>query len=319
MPVKNAAPFLSECIQSIIDQTESYWELIAVDDGSIDSSHAIFNDFAQKDQRIVVLKNNGSGIIDALRTAYGKSQGSLITRMDADDIMVSQKLEILKRHLLLSRTGHIAVGLVKYFSEVPLGNGYLKYENWLNGLTESGSNYQDIYKECVIPSPCWMVYRQNLEECDAFSPDIYPEDYDLCFRFYRNKLKVIPCNEVLHFWRDYPNRSSRTDDNYADNRFLELKVRWFLELDLNTEKTLIVWGAGTKGKRIAKLLQERNIDFRWVCNNPNKVGHEVYGVQMESTDWVNQSGKKQLIIAVANPTEQNKIKKRIKGEVFWFS
>ena len=318
MPVKNAAPFLNKCIQSIIDQTESHWDLIAIDDGSTDSSHAILSGFAQKDERIVVLKNNGSGIIDALRTAYSKSQGSLITRMDADDIMAPQKLEILKHHLLDFGEGHIAVGMVKYFSEIQLGNGYLKYENWLNSLTQDANNFNDIYKECVIPSPCWMVYRKDLYKCDAFNPNVYPEDYDLCFRFYREKLMPIPCNQVLHFWRDHPERSSRNDDHYANNQFLELKVKWFLELDFNPEKPLVVWGAGSKGKTIAKLLKRYEIDFRWICNNPNKIGKHVYGIQLESTEITENQNELQVIVAVANPDEQNKIGKAIDTEAFWF-
>lgn len=318
MPVKNAEPFLTECIQSIINQTETNWELLAVDDGSSDSSYQTLLQFSKADSKITVLKNTGSGIIDALRLAYSQSKGELITRMDADDKMAPEKLETLKRNLKNSEKGSLAVGQVKYFSESELGDGYKRYESWLNGLTESGANYQDIYKECVIPSPCWMTHKNDLENCGAFNPETYPEDYDLCFRFYRKKLKVIPCKEVLHYWRDHENRSSRTDDNYADNRFLELKVNWFLELDHDPSKTLVLWGAGAKGKSIAKLLRAKNVPFRWACNNPNKIGHAIYGIQMESTEFVLNAERIQVIVAVANPEEQIEIRESLKSETFWF-
>ncbi len=318
MPIKNAGPFLNECLDSILDQTETNWELLAVDDGSTDPSFETLSNYAAKDTRIQVYQNNGMGIIDALRLAYAKSSGQFITRMDADDKMASTKLEILKSNLTKSGKNHVAVGQVKYFSEVGIGDGYKRYEKWLNELTESGSNYNDLYKECVIPSPCWMVHREDLENCDAFNPDTYPEDYDLCFRFYREKLKPIPCKEVLHFWRDHPERSSRTDDNYADNRFLELKVKWFLELDFNSQKTLVLWGAGAKGKTIAKLLQEREIAFQWVCNNPKKIGKHVYGVQLKSTELAETTSQQQVIVAVANPTEQNEIRQFIRSVAIWF-
>ena len=153
MPVKNAEPFLNDCIESILSQTDENWELLAVDDGSSDNSYQTLKSYADKDSRIQALRNSGSGIISALRLAYENSSGNLITRMDADDKMDSQKLEILKRNLNSSGKGHIAIGLVKYFSETTLGDGYLKYESWLNDLTSVGANYSDIYKECVIPSP----------------------------------------------------------------------------------------------------------------------------------------------------------------------
>jgi len=57
-------------------------------------------------------------------------------------------------------------------------------------LTAKGNNFQEIYKECVIPSPCWMIYRTDMDKCQAFLPNRYPEDYDLCFRFYENGMRT---------------------------------------------------------------------------------------------------------------------------------
>ena len=318
MPVKNAEPFLYHCLDSIIAQSETNWELIAVDDGSSDSSYETLIQFSKNDPRITVLKNDGSGIIDALRLAYSKSTGNFITRMDADDKMAPNKLESLKRNLKSFGNGHIAIGQVKYFSESQLGDGYKRYETWLNNLTQTGTNYADIYRECVIPSPCWMVLREDLDRCGAFHADVYPEDYDLCFRFYNQQLTVVPSSEVLHHWRDHAKRSSRTDDNYADNRFLELKVKWFLEIDHDTNKQLVVWGAGRKGKLIAKLLADSNVPFKWVCNNPNKIGKEIYGTNLEDTESINANTNCQLIIAVANPEEQAQIRSSMIQEAFWF-
>ena len=124
--------------------------------------------------------------------------------------------------------GHVAIGKVRYFSETGIANGYKRYEKWLNSLTIKGTNFDEIYKECVIPSPCWMVYREDLDRCKAFSSNVYPEDYDLAFRFYMQGLKPIKCNEILHYWRDYPSRTSRTDNHYSDNTFLDIKSNYFL-------------------------------------------------------------------------------------------
>lgn len=317
MPVRNAEPFLNECLESICNQTATNWELLAVDDGSRDKSRSILEDFAQKDSRVSVFKNDGLGIIDALRSAYSKSTGNLISRMDADDRMASSKLETLKRNLISSGTGNIAIGAVKYFSETTLGDGYKKYEEWLNSITAKGSNYSEIYKECVIPSPCWMVFREDLETCGAFNSNTYPEDYDLCFRFYQKQLKPIPCTEVLHFWRDHPSRSSRNDSNYADNRFLELKLNWFLKLDHNPNKPFVIWGAGSKGKTVAKFLSEKRVPFHWVCNNQKKIGHNIYGVTMESPSaFLNTDA--QFIVTVANPEEQQEIRDQVSESAYFF-
>jgi len=311
MPVKNTALYLKECLNSIINQTETNWELLAVNDHSTDGTFEILEQFAQQDKRIQIFNNNGSGIIDALRLAYSKSKGHYITRMDADDVMPKNKLTALKSLLLKNGNGFVATGLIKYFADYPIGNGYQKYQDWLNSLTTNGTNFSEIYKECVIPSPCWMVSRQDFEKCDAFRPNRYPEDYDLAFRFYKNNLKVIPCNQILHHWRDYDHRTSRTDDNYANNTFLDIKLHYFLSLDYQEEKTIVLWGAGKKGKYIAKQLTKQNIPFQWVCNNPKKIGKHIYNTVLASEETITNLTNLQVIITVANPTEQADIKVKL--------
>lgn len=306
MPVKNAGAYLVACINSIIKQTEGNWQLVAINDHSTDDSLAYLLEHAKKDKRIEVYNNAGNGIIDALRLAYAKSKGDLITRMDADDIMAADKLTLLKQALLNNGAGYVAVGAVEYFSEKTLGNGYLKYANWLNELTQHHQNFSELYKECVVPSPCWMVYKTDLDACGAFDADVYPEDYDLCFRFYAQKLRIVGMSKVIHYWRDYPNRTSRTDEKYADNRFLDLKLHYFLKLDYRHTQNLTLWGAGDKGKYLARQLLELNVDFKWLCNNSKKIGHCIYGkiiVGLEDAD-ISQA---QYIIAVAQKNANNEI------------
>lgn len=308
MPVKNTAPFLAECLLSIINQTEKNWELIAVNDHSTDDSKKILNAFSVTDNRIKVIDNNGNGIIDALKQGYSESNGMFITRMDSDDKMVSTRLENQKNQLLEFGENNIALGLVTYFAAVPIGDGYKKYENWLNELTKNGSNFSDIYKECVIASPCWMVYRTDFEACGGFNSTIYPEDYDLVFRFYKNKLNCIPTDKMLHYWRDYPERTSRNDANYADSSFINIKINHFLEIDYNSSKKIILWGAGKKGKRIAQHLIEKNISFDWICDNPKKIGKHIYNQLMLDYKTVDDYKSHQSIITVANAEFQSEIK-----------
>ena len=228
--------------------------------------------------------------------------------MDSDDIMTNDKLESMVNDLLRTGEGFIALGLVKYFSESGIGDGFRKYEEWLNGLTQKGTNFTALYKECVIPSPSWMVHKSDLDKCHGFSPNQYPEDYDLVFRFFENGLKCIPTNKILHQWRDYPTRASRTDKNYADNTFMDLKIDYFLKLHRIKEKPLVVWGAGAKGKRIAQVLTNRSIPFHWVCDNPKKIGKEIYGTTLLAFNYIDELSNAQNIITVANPKAQEGIK-----------
>ena len=308
VPCKNTQLFLNECLDSIISQTYTHWELLIIDDNSTDNSYNLVNDYAKKDNRIKLFKNEGSGIINALKLAFSKSKGDYITRMDSDDIMPDIKLKTLLNNLQLHGKKHIATGLVSYFSAEGISDGYRKYEQWLNSLTANGSNYTEIYKECVIPSPCWMIAREDFLAIDAFNPTRYPEDYDLTFRFYQANYNVISCNKVLHLWRDYGTRASRTDANYAENSFIDIKLHYFLKLDFDNSKPLVIWGAGNKGKTIAKKLKALNIKFEWICDNPKKIGKHIYDVEMKPFQYLETLAHFQTIVSVANKDEQANIR-----------
>ncbi len=308
MPFKNTAAFLPECLDSIVNQEFTQWELIAVDDHSTDASRDILEARAHRDPRIRVTENRGRGIIPALRTGWALTRGQLISRMDSDDRMAQGRLQAMTRQLLEKGPGHIALGLVKYFSARGISDGYARYERWLNGLTSRGRNFREIYKECVIPSPCWMVHREDLQACGAFAPDRYPEDYDLCFRFYEQGLKCLPSTRVMHYWRDYDHRTSRTSVHYAQNYFLELKLHYFLKLDRDPARPLALWGAGNKGKTLARGLLKQGHPFRWLCDNPKKIGRKIYGVPMEHYTTLQAMDRPQSVVTVANEKAQADIR-----------
>ncbi|MGB1247507.1 MAG: glycosyltransferase family 2 protein, partial [Chitinophagales bacterium] len=136
MPVYNADKYLEETLDSILVQDYTDWQLIAVNDNSTDKSDTILLKYAAKDRRIKVLLNPEKGIITALRLAYENASGEYITRMDADDIMPKYKLDEMLRILQKNGSGIVATGKVKYFSETTLGDGYKRYEQWLNSLVD---------------------------------------------------------------------------------------------------------------------------------------------------------------------------------------
>ena len=308
IPFKNTEKYLEDCLNSILNQTYKNWQAILVDDNSIDKSLNIVKDFSKSDSRIIVLKNNGNGIIEALKTAYKKADGEFITRMDSDDLMTTNKIKCMASDLKFKGPGHIALGLVHYFSESGIKEGYKRYQDWLNSLISKGTSFNDIYKECVIPSPCWMLYRSDFDKTNGFNSSTYPEDYDLAFRFYENGFRCIPSNKVLHLWRDYPLRTSRTSVNYKENSFLKLKIDYFLKLSYNPLKTLVLWGAGKKGKKTASLLISAKTPFVWICNNPNKIGVKIYDVILKPWQKLNTISNYQSIITIANENSQTTIK-----------
>ena len=195
-----------------------------------------------------------------------------------------------------------------------LNDGYKRYEEWLNALTDHENHFSEIYKECVIPSPCWMMHRKDFEAIGAFKSTQYPEDYDLCFRMYINGIRPISIKKICHLWRDHPQRASRNDKHYADNRFLLLKLSYFSRHELPHINKLTIWGAGKKGKDIAHYFSGRKIKFQWITNNPKKIGHSIYGIKLQDARTFCLAGN-QFIIAVANPDDQRSIRKLLDNDM----
>jgi glycosyltransferase involved in cell wall biosynthesis len=308
MAVKDTAVYLHDCIDSIIAQTYQNWELIAVNDHSTDDTPQILQDYANKDNRIKFLNSDKPRLIPTLQVGYAQAKGVLINRMDSDDKMPHYKLQVLVDEWLKHGKGTVIAGGTEHFvDEGVVGAGFIKYEKWLNTVARTSTHYQQIYTECVIPSHCWIIHKDDFDLVGAFDPIIYPEDYDLCFRFYREKFKVIGIDKILHHWRDRENRISRTWEEYKDNRYFDMKLRFFYEIDRDDSRPLVLWGAGRNGKDMAKLLQSYNDTFHWVCDNEKKIGKDIYDVRLQHFNEVTDLQNPQIMVVVSSPDGKKEI------------
>ena len=307
MTLRDAERYLDPCLDSISQQSYEDWELLVVDDHSTDRTAEMMSLWADRDPRIRPVQVQGRGIIHGLRSGYAMARGDFITRMDGDDKMSHDKLETLLSMLQHKGRGHVAVGSVAYFSEETLGDGYKSYAAWLNQLTRTSSNFDEIYKECVIPSPCWMMHQEDFDVCGGFERDRYPEDYDLVFRMKKYGMKVIGTEKILHHWRDHAYRTSRHDPHYSDNTFLDIKVHYFIEDDRVRSMPLVLWGAGKKGKALATRLNETKESYEWITSNENKIGKEIYGIRLLPQESLREMPPSQVIIMISSPDDRAEV------------
>ncbi len=325
MAAKDTEPYIESCLDSIISQTYTNWELLVANDHSTDRTPQILREYATQDPRIRVFDSDRPRLIPTLQVAYAQARGTLINRMDSDDRMPHDKLEVLVRAWLPHGPGTIIAGGTEHFvDEGEVGGGFRRYEQWLNEVARSNTHYQQIYQECVIPSHCWIIHKEDFDRVGAFDPIVYPEDYDLCFRFYRAGLKVVGIDKILHYWRDRSNRISRTWEEYEDNRYFDLKLRYFYELDRDNNRPLVVWGAGKHGKDLVKGLLDNESAIHWVCDNEQKIGKDIYGVRMHHFDSIEEILSPQILIVVTSPDDREVINKQLAAwgkqpvEDYWF-
>ena len=97
VPVYNSENYVGRCIESVLSQTYQDWELILVDDGSIDKSLKILKDYEKKDCRIKVIhqENKGPGI--ARNTGIKQALGEYIVFIDSDDVITKDYFELLSQ------------------------------------------------------------------------------------------------------------------------------------------------------------------------------------------------------------------------------
>lgn len=92
VPIYNAEKTLRRCIDSILSQTFSDWELLMIDDGSTDQSGTICDQYAIKDKRIKVFHKKNGGVSSARNLGLDNARGEWITFVDADDQIISNSL-----------------------------------------------------------------------------------------------------------------------------------------------------------------------------------------------------------------------------------
>ena len=88
IPVYNVAPYLRECLDSVLAQTFTDWEAICVDDGSTDCSGAILDEYAAKDSRFRVIHQPNAGVSAARNKGLDIVQGQWIWFVDGDDYLM---------------------------------------------------------------------------------------------------------------------------------------------------------------------------------------------------------------------------------------
>jgi len=110
MTVYNAGPYLAPALQSLLDQTFTDWELVAIENGSSDGSAEVLQGFADRDSRIRTVELAANiGRTPALIKALSMARGEYAAVLDADDIAYQQRLEYGVRHLE-DNPGVVAIG-----------------------------------------------------------------------------------------------------------------------------------------------------------------------------------------------------------------
>jgi glycosyltransferase involved in cell wall biosynthesis len=299
IPARDAAEHVGGCLRSLARQTETRWECVLVDDGSVDSTLAIARAHAERDPRLRVVPRPRRGLVAALSSGLEHCRAPWVARMDADDWMhrdrLSSQLDHLERHPDLDGVGcH-----VRLFPRSALRDGHRRYEAWLNGLCDPDAVARDRFVECPLAHPTWMLRRDVLSRL-GYRDRGWPEDYDLVLRLLGEgrRLGVVP--RRLLGWRDHRARLSRTHPAYALARFTDCKAAHLAEGFLADSPEYILWGYGDTGRALRRALAERGRRPSHIVElHPGRLGQRIHGAPVVSPDAIPDLPPRPLVASVA--------------------
>lgn len=203
VPVYQVEKYIGQCIDSILAQTFTDFELILVDDGSTDNSGKICDEYSARDNRVQVIHQKNGGAAAARNNGMDKATGNYFAFIDGDDYIVPTMLECLYKNILKSQAD-IAACNYRYVFE----NGDEK-----DFSTENKAeilNGKEIFydRKNERNYGFWTVVWNKLYKAEAFKNlrfrcGKYYEDEFLANDIYRLNIKVATVSDCLYYYRQH--------------------------------------------------------------------------------------------------------------------
>jgi hypothetical protein len=302
LPFRNEAAFLPECLASIRAQTLCGWELLAVDDGSDDASADLVARWGDGDPRVRLLRPGRVGLVAALNLGIAEARAPLLARMDADDVMLPERLRLQREFLDAHPDVALCGTLVELFPAEEVRGGYLEYLRWQNGCVTPEQVAAGIYVESPFAHPSVMARTAVLRAAGGYADGPFPEDYELWLRLHAAGLRMGKVPRVLLRWRERGGRTSRVDPRYAREAFDALRADYLARgARLHGGREVVVWGAGRRSRLRARLVMERGVaPSAWIDIDPHKIGHRVWGLPVHPPEWLVERDPRPFVLVYVN-------------------
>lgn len=164
IPVYNVEKYLEQCLNSVINQTLEFIEIICINDGSTDKSLDILNQYAEKDSRIKIINQNNSGLATSRNNALKIAHGKYCAFLDSDDLLDKNALYELYHYAEKNKLDMLA------FSGYNFDTTHQKIDNPYWSFSYLPKNWHKTvftYKDCLsfmhrmAVSSCLTIYRKD--------------------------------------------------------------------------------------------------------------------------------------------------------------
>ncbi len=214
VPVYKVEPYLSRCIDSILSQTFTDFELILIDDGSPDNCGRICDEYAKQDARVFVIHQENGGLSSARNAgidwAFESSNSQWLTFIDSDDWIHPHYLELLHSAAITNNTD---ISVCEYTET----SEFYDFEYFDNTSTQKLSA-EDLYVNHHVTSviACCKLYKKSCFQNIRYPLGKLHEDEFTTYKILFDTPFVSYINEILYFY--YTNPNSIVRGNWSPKR-----------------------------------------------------------------------------------------------------
>ena len=205
IPIYKVEQYLRQCIDSVLAQTYTNFEIILVDDGSPDGCPAICDEYANKDSRIKVIHKPNGGLSDARNAGLEVAKGEYVMFLDSDDWW-DDKDSLCKIAVSIKASGAdiTIIGMKKYFSqEHRIGDVRTPKKCDKANSTLSHAQEQYMRSNIFVACACDKVVRRTLIEKDnqRFVKHQLSEDIEWCCKLLLKNPQIDVLEEAFYVYR----------------------------------------------------------------------------------------------------------------------
>ena len=336
----NYANYISDAIQSVLDQTYTDWELIVVDDGSTDDSRLVIEGYVKQypDKIRAVFKENG-GQASCFNAGFAESRGDIIAFLDSDDYWYLNKLERIVR-------AHENYGFVAHEKE--FSNGFQQ-----NICTELGDDRKRILRQYGAMHS-YDITTSTMSVSRDLLNNIFPipeEDFRICADHYVNfavtyYVNVCYLREKLSYYRihganGFVTQSAEVRSTFAaqvndyacvehfnenlkrhgvetqiPHRSLRLTEEMWRDIGKGFEITAgcryVIYGTGTDSFRFSRCIIDREgIIVAYCDSNPDKIGGRHHAKDIWGPDELKKKRELYDYIMIATMQYYDEIAKKL--------
>lgn len=234
VPVYNVEKYLHQCIESILSQTFEEFELLLIDDGSIDNSGKICDEYAEKDSRIKVIHQHNQGQAKARNVGIDAAGGEWVAFVDSDDYIASDMMAVLLETAVAQHADMVMCNFSRfkdgdeYIAEERLPAPFL-YENTEQKKFLSFVENSELSVYHIVP---WgKIYHKTVFEGIRYPEGRIYEDSAIAPALLDNAKKIVCLKDSFYFYRTNPQSTTQRSFSIKNFDYLLLckdRIDYFL-------------------------------------------------------------------------------------------